>query len=261
MNPQPTEQHLPLVKSLQHNSNTMASTNGTTAPTDIFVPDQLFHTLLTVVDFSHDPSGATRTPFVLKSHGTLDAAKAFARQSLETLGFAPDDFELYRVREPHESPSTSRPWTHGDGVLVFARAFDGKEFIVGIDTAPNNESLAASTSDGELRLPEGARFLHYVLQSTIDYNADRSGAAQTTEILGAYVHRADAWKAAHLCLDPSAQYAEFDRRGDAQFIEQWPYGEDVAVRAVSETGQNYFVAVKRPPEQRHELKPHNLKKK
>ncbi|EGR52013.1 uncharacterized protein TRIREDRAFT_44967 [Trichoderma reesei QM6a] len=244
----------------------MASTNGTAAPTDIFVPDQLFHTLLTVVDFSHDSSGATRTPFVLKSHGTLDAAKAFARQSLETLGFAPEDFELYRVREPQDSSSSSsstsssRPWTHGDGVLVFARAFDGKEFIVGIDTAPNNESLAASSSDGELRLPEGARFLHYVLQITIDYNADRSGAAQTTEIQGAYIHRADAWKAAHLCLDP-AQYAEFDRRGDAQFIEEWPYGEDVAVHAVSETGQNSFVAVKRPPEQRHELKPHNLKKK
>ncbi|PTB70812.1 hypothetical protein BBK36DRAFT_1175654 [Trichoderma citrinoviride] len=234
----------------------MAGHEFSHSSSDVFVPDQLFHTLLTVVDFSHDPSGATRTPFVLKSHGTLEAAKTFARQSLETLGFAPEDFQLYRVREAQDSS----PWTHGDGVLISARAFDGKEFVVGIDTAPNNESLAASSSDGELRLPEGARFLHYVLQITIDYNADRSGAAQTTEIQGAYVHRADAWKAAHLCLDP-AQYAEFDRRGDAQFIEQWPFGEDVAVHAVSETGQNYFVAVKRPPEQRHELKPHGLRKK
>ncbi|KAL7804654.1 hypothetical protein V8C44DRAFT_342909 [Trichoderma aethiopicum] len=231
-------------------------TNGTNGTADIFVPDQLFHTLLTVVDLPHDPSGATRTPFVLKSHGTLAAAKAFARQSLETLGFAPEDFQFYNIRQD----SSSQSWTHGDGVLVFARSFDNKEFTVGIETTPNNESLPASPSDGELRLPEGARFLHYVLQIIVDYNADRSGAAQATEIQGAYVHRADAWKAAHLCLDP-AGYAEFDRRGDAQFVEQWPFGEDVAVHAVAETGQNCFVAVKRPPEQRHDLKPHSLKRK
>ncbi|KAL6881290.1 hypothetical protein J3F83DRAFT_721722 [Trichoderma novae-zelandiae] len=230
----------------------MASTNGSSES----VPEQLFHTVLTVIDYSHDSSGADRTAFVLKTHGTLDAAKKFASQSLETLGFAPEDFQLYRVRT-REDPS-SRPWAHGDGVLVFARAFDGKEFLVGIDTAPNNESLAAAP-DGELRLPEGARFLHYVLQIAVDYNADRSGGSQTTEIQGSYVHRADAWKAAHLCLDPT-QFAEFDRRGDAQFIEQWPFGEDVAVHAVSDTGQNYFVAVKTPPEQRHDLKPHSLKK-
>ncbi|KAL6884152.1 hypothetical protein HDV57DRAFT_447000 [Trichoderma longibrachiatum] len=236
----------------------MASTNGSSSTADVSVPDQLFHTLLTVAD----PSGATRTPFVLKSHGTLAAAKAFARQSLETLGFAPElDFELYRVRGPQDPPpSGSQPWTHGDGVLVFARSFDGKEFVVGIETTPNNESLPASPADGELRLPDGARLLHYVVQIIVDYNTDRSGAAQTTEILGAYVHRANAWKAAHTCLDP-AEYAEFDRRGDGEFVEEWPFGDDVAVHAVSENGQNCWVAVKMPPEQKHDLKPHNLKRK
>ncbi|TFB03499.1 hypothetical protein CCMA1212_004374 [Trichoderma ghanense] len=237
----------------------MTSTNGgTTSSADFFVPDVLFHTLLTVVDFTHDPTGATRTPFVLKSHGTLDAAKAFTRQALESLGFTPElDFPQYRVRD---TTNTTQDWPHGDGVFAFARSFDDKEFIVGIDTATNNESLPASSADGELRLPDGARFLHYVVQITIDYNIDRSGAAQTTDILGSYVHRADAWKAAHLCLDPEL-YTEFDRRGDPQFVEDWPFGDDVAVHAVSENGQNCYVAVKTPPEQRHELKPHTLKKK
>ncbi|KAL7937846.1 hypothetical protein V8C35DRAFT_290082 [Trichoderma chlorosporum] len=225
----------------------MASTNG---PTN-FVPDQLFHTVLTIIDYSHDPSGANRTLFVLKTHGTLTAAKKYASHALEAVNFTAEDFEVYRIR-PEEDPS--RAWSHGDGVLVFARAFDGQEFLVGIDTTPNNESLAA-TSDGELKLPEGAKFLHYVLQITVDYNADRSGSLQSTEIEGTYVHRADAWTAAHLSLDPT-EFAEFDRRGEAQFVEQWPFGEDVAVHAVSETGQNYFIAVKRPPEQKHEVKSH-----
>ncbi|QYS93726.1 hypothetical protein H0G86_001096 [Trichoderma simmonsii] len=229
----------------------MATTNG---PSKL-VPEQLFHTVLTVIDYSHDASGANRTLFVLKTHGTLAAAKKYASHALEAVNFTAEDFEVYRVRAD-EDPS--KPWTHGDGVLVFARSFDGHEFLVGIDTTPNNEGLTA-TSDGEIVLPEGAKFLHYLLQITVDYNADRSGSSQTTEIEGTYVHRADAWTAAHVSLDPT-EFAEFDRRGDAQFVEEWPFGEDVAVHAVSETGQNYFIAVKRPPEQKHEVKPHSLKK-
>ncbi|KAL7915890.1 hypothetical protein GGI35DRAFT_10004 [Trichoderma velutinum] len=225
----------------------MATTNGPSK----FVPEQLFHTVLTVID----ASGANHTLFVLKTHGTLDAAKKYASHALEAVNFTAEDFGVYRIRADEDS---TKPWTHGDGVLVFARSFDGQEFLVGIDTTPNNESLTA-TSDGEIKLPEGAKFLHYLLQITVDYNADRSGSSQTTEIEGTYIHRADAWTAAHVSLDPT-EYAEFDRRGDAQFIEEWPFGEDVAVHAVSETGQNYFIAVKRPPEQKHEVKPHSLKK-
>ncbi|KAL7784838.1 hypothetical protein V8C37DRAFT_395275 [Trichoderma ceciliae] len=231
----------------------MASANSKSSEC---VPEELFHTVLTVIDYSHDPSGANRTAFVLKSHGTLDAAKKFAIHSLESVNFTSNDFQQYHVRN---AKGASECWSHGDGVLLFARSFDGQEFLVGIDTTPNNESLAA-TPDGELRLPDGTKFLHYVLQITVDYNADRSGGLQVMEIEGTYVHRANAWTAAHKCLDPT-EYAEYDSRGDSQFIEEWPFGEDVAVHAVSETGQNYFIAVKRPPEQKHELKPHKLKKK
>ncbi|PTB45635.1 uncharacterized protein TrAFT101_001069 [Trichoderma asperellum] len=230
----------------------MASVNGASSN---FVPEQLFHTVLQVIDYSHDASGANRTTFVLKTHGTLEAAKKFAVHSLESINFTSSDFQQYQIRGDR-APSES--WSHGDGVLLFARAFDGQEFLVGIDTTPNNEGVAANP-DGDLVLPEGAKFLHYVLQISVDYNADRSGSLQTTEILGVYVHRADAWTAAYKCLDPT-QYAEYDRRGDSQFIGEWPFGEDIAVHAVSETGQNYFIAVKNPPEKKHELKHHNLKK-
>ncbi|KAK1252957.1 hypothetical protein MKX08_004144 [Trichoderma sp. CBMAI-0020] len=230
----------------------MASTNGASVN---FVPEQLFHTILTIIDYSQDPSGANRTAFVLKTHGTLEAAKKYAAHSLESLNFSPDDFQQYHIRG---SRGANESWSHGDGVLLFARAFDGQEFLVGIDTTPNNEALIA-TPDGDIVLPEGAKFLHYVLQISVDYNADRSGSLQTTEILGVYIHRADAWTAAHKCLDP-AEYAEYDRRGESQFIGEWPFGEDIAVHVVSETGQNHFIAVKKPPEQKHEIKHQNLKK-
>ncbi|KIE01958.1 hypothetical protein MAJ_02180, partial [Metarhizium majus ARSEF 297] len=227
-------------------------------PAPYQVPELLFHTILTVIDYSHDASGASRTIFVLGTHGTLEAAKAFAAQSLETLNFKPDDFQKYNVRSSSEE-APGKPWIHGDGVLAFARSFDGQELRVSIDTTPNNESLYASTEDGKMRLPEGAQFLHYVVQTMVDYNVDRSGSLQRTEIQGVYVHRADAWTAAHKCLDRSG-YAEYDCRGDAEFVEQWPFGENVAVHAVSETGQNYLVAVNTPPQHKQDIKRHGRKK-
>ncbi|KHN95358.1 uncharacterized protein MAM_06862 [Metarhizium album ARSEF 1941] len=230
----------------------------TTKSASYQVPELLFHTILTVIDYSHDASGASRTTFVLGTHGTLEAAKAFAVQSLESVNFKPDDFQKYHVKHL-EQETPGKTWIHGDGVLVFARSFDGQEFRVSIDTTPNNESLHANTQDGEMRLPEGAKFLHYVVQTIIDYNVDRSGSLQTTEIQGVYVHRADAWTAAHKCLAPD-EFAEYDCRGDTEFVEAWPFGDNVAVHAVSETGQNYLIAVNTPPQHRHDIKRHGRKK-
>ncbi|KAL7899458.1 hypothetical protein HDV63DRAFT_403497 [Trichoderma sp. SZMC 28014] len=156
----------------------MASINGASSS---FVPEQLFHTILTVIDYSHDPSGANRTLLILKTHGTLEAeaAKKYATHSLESLNFAPSDFQQHHIRGTR---GASESWSHGDGVLLFARAFDGQEFLVGIDTTPNNEALIA-IPDGDFVLPEGAKFLHYILQISVDYNADRSGGLQTLSIL------------------------------------------------------------------------------
>lgn len=57
------------------------------------IPEVLYHTILTVIDYPHDASGASRTVFVLETHGTLEAAKAYAVQSLEKLNFKSDDFQ------------------------------------------------------------------------------------------------------------------------------------------------------------------------
>ncbi|OAA49398.1 hypothetical protein NOR_01321 [Metarhizium rileyi] len=223
------------------------------------VSELLFHTILTVIDYSHDASGASRTTFVLGTHGTLEAAKAYAVRALEQLNFNPDDdFQKYNVRHLN-GDTPGKTWIHGDGVLAFARSLDGQEFRVSIDTTQNNESLRSSTQDGAMILPEGAKFLHYVVQTMVDYNVDRSGSLQMTEIQGVYLHRADAWTAAHKCLDPDS-YAEYDCRGDTEFADQWPFGENVAVHAISDTGQNFLVAVNTPPQHKHDIKKHGLKK-
>ncbi|KAM5350318.1 hypothetical protein ACJ41O_006823 [Fusarium nematophilum] len=210
----------------------------TLAMTTNAVPELLHHTTLTVIDYHEDPSGATRSVYVLGTHGTLEAAKAFATSALQGLKYEPNDFAEYAVR-------STEPWKHGDGVLVFARAPAGQVFFIGINTTPNNESLPASP-DGAVVLPQGADLLHYVLQTTIDYNQDRTGSVQSMEIEGSYVHRDDALAAARRCLDPE-QFVEYDVRESEEMAGQWPFGEDVVVHAVAETGQNFVVAVRTVP--------------
>ncbi|KAH7126445.1 hypothetical protein B0J13DRAFT_530988 [Dactylonectria estremocensis] len=202
------------------------------------VPELLHHTTLTVIDYHEDPSGATRSVYVLGTHSTLEASKVFATSALQGLKYEPSDFAEYTVR-------SAGPWTHGDGVLVFARAPAGQVFLIGIDTTPNNEALPASP-DGAVVLPQGADLLHYVLQTTIDYNQDRTGSVQATEIEGSYVLRADAWAAARKCLDPE-QFVKYDMLESDEMAGQWPFGDDVVVHAVAETGQNFVVAVRTVP--------------
>lgn len=199
--------------------------------------DLLFHTTLTVIDFHEDPSGAKHSVYVLATHAKIEAAKAFAAKALHQLNYEPGDFEEYAAR------SSTEEWKYGDGVLVYARAPAGQVFQVGIKTTPNNESLL-SNPDGTIVLPKGAELLHYVVQTTIDYNKDRTGCEQEAEIEGSYSLRADALAAAKKCLEP-ADYAEYDVR--EEMAGEWPYGEDVIVHAVSETGQNYTVAVTTVP--------------
>ncbi|KAK4034950.1 hypothetical protein C8A01DRAFT_18318 [Parachaetomium inaequale] len=204
------------------------------------IPEQLFHTTLTVVDFHHDTSGSTREVHVLGTHTTLPAAKTFALAALEMLGYQPDDFGEYATR----ADTAPEEWTHGDGVMVYAKAPRGHEFLVGLDTKPNTESLPAGSKD-TLQLPEGHDCLHYVLQNRTDYNQDKSGAFQTTEILGCYARRENALAAAKETLrEGRDEYAQYDERDDAESEAEWPFGEEVVVHAVAQTGENYTVAVK-----------------
>ncbi|KAH7180261.1 hypothetical protein DER46DRAFT_491337 [Fusarium sp. MPI-SDFR-AT-0072] len=147
------------------------------------VPELLYHTVLTVIDYQKEPSEATRSVYVLGTHSALEAAKAFAISALQVLNYQPEDFIEFAVR-------SSEPWEHDDCLHVFARTPAGQVFLIGIDTTLNIESLLASP-DGVVVLPNGSNRLHYVLQ-TIDNSL---GYRQSTKIQGIYVHRADAWAA------------------------------------------------------------------
>jgi hypothetical protein len=234
----------------------MDSKSGTSQE---IIPELLHHTVLTVVDYSHNASGASRTVFILATHGTHEGAQAYAAQSLEQLNFKADDFQKYEVRGLGSNRSGTS-WVYGDGVMVFARSLDGQEFRVSTCATQNNESLRANAEDGKMILPEGAQFLHYVIQTILDYDTDRSGGRQQTEIIGVYLHRADAWAAAHMSLKPE-DFVEYDRRGDAEFVEQWPFGENVAVHAIGEWGLNSLVAVTTPPQHKQDIKKHGLRRR
>ncbi|KAJ9130307.1 hypothetical protein NKR19_g9944 [Coniochaeta hoffmannii] len=207
------------------------------------VPELLYHTLLTVIDFHDDTSGYTRSTYPLGTHTSLSAAKAFAAHALEKLNYQPDDFLEYAVRTP-QTPEDA--WTHGDGTVVYAKAPAGHEFLVRLDTTVNNENLPAGGPDETPRLPSASDHLHYVIQTRIDYDQDRSGSMQHTEIEGVYVHRADALKAAKDMLGDRQEFAQYDENTNGEKGE-WPFGEDVVVHAVAQTGQNYTIAVRTVP--------------
>ncbi|KAK4245978.1 hypothetical protein C7999DRAFT_33608 [Corynascus novoguineensis] len=208
------------------------------------IPRQLFHTTLTVIDFHHKTSCTTKDVYVLGTHTTLPAAESFALGALELLGYQAGDFDEYatRVDTPVEK------WKHGHDVLVCARgAPEGREFLIGVVAKPNTESLP----EGEghtLKLPEGGEHLYYVLKSTIDFNQDKSDSFQTSEILGCYERREDALVAAKKALQRSrGEYAQYDERDEDGQDGAWPFGDEVVVHAVTQTGQDRTVAVKTFP--------------
>ncbi|KAJ0131667.1 Uncharacterized protein HZ326_25232 [Fusarium oxysporum f. sp. albedinis] len=176
------------------------------------VPELLYHTVLTVIDYHKEPSGATRSVYVLGTHSALGAAKAFATSALQGLNYQPEDFTEFTVR-------SSEPWEHDDCLLVFARTPAGQIFLIGIDTTLNIESLLASP-DGAVVLPNGSNRLHYVLQ-TIDNSLYRMGYGQSTKIQGIYC----------------------DMCGSKEIADKWPFEEDMVVHAITETRQNCVEAV------------------
>ncbi|KAL2108482.1 hypothetical protein VUR80DRAFT_3759 [Thermomyces stellatus] len=215
------------------------------------IPDTLFHTLLTVIDYHTDPSGGTRSTWVLGTHTSLEAAKAFAKNSLASLGYNRDDFKTYEeapsagAPTPEITATKTKEWTHGDGYIVWAQAPAGQVFQVNIDAKVNNENLPAS-EDGTPVLPQGADHLHYVMQTRIDYNKDRNGAEQETGVGGTYVKRADAMIAAKGLL-LKGDFDEYVEREETDEQGKWEFGEDVVVHAVKGNGENFDVSVRTVP--------------
>ncbi|KAH8796055.1 hypothetical protein F5882DRAFT_396504 [Hyaloscypha sp. PMI_1271] len=211
--------------------------NGANGVTE--APEYLFHVKRTITDFAEDKSGATRITDILGTFTSLAAAKNAARGALAAEGYIKDDFEVLEQKDEADSDE----WKHGDGCLVFAKAPRGQEFDVRIDTKPNVLKLKGNAS-GEV---DG--FLHYVLQTTIDYNNDRIGGIQHTEVEGTYPTREAAFIAAHTALlddeVTKESFAEYDEK--EQFEGEWPYGDEVLVRAVGQTGENFYISVKAQP--------------
>ncbi|PVH76143.1 hypothetical protein DL98DRAFT_465507 [Cadophora sp. DSE1049] len=197
--------------------------------------DLLYHVKRTIIRYDEDPSGATRDVDILGTFTDLAAAKAAANAGL-SVSYLKTDFDVYEQK----SETPAEEWKRGDGVMVFAKAPAGQQFEVGLDTEVNATGFKGN-EQGEV---EG--FLHYVLQTTINYNIDRTGSSQLTQVEGTFPTRALAFAAAlTTLLDDEVtreSFAEYDVKDD--FVGDWPYGDECLVHAVGMTGENFVVRVK-----------------
>jgi len=213
-----------------------AASNGVFSGTEAASESLLYHVKCEIIDYHNDQSGLTRTTNIYGTYTSLPLAKAAARTCLKTASYLPSDFSIYAEKSHPET------WEYEEDVLVYAKAPAGQEFRVRVDVSPNEAGLKANER-GEV---EG--HLHYVLQTRIDYNSDRTGGNQRTDIEGVYLGREEAEKAAYnVLLDKDEgvtkeSFAEFDRLDEQ--AGDWPYGDDVLVHAVGRNGENFKVEVK-----------------
>jgi hypothetical protein len=189
-----------------------------------------------------DHKDPNRNEFKVAIKGTytdLRAAKSAAQRVLPDEGYARDDFSEYDV---NDGSGAGKPWAYGDGVMVRAVAGPGAEtFVVELETVPNAiGARPASGGDGRVR---GKLF--HVLQTDVDYNADRSGDARSTHVEGSFRAREEARaRALTALLDGGAlqkgDFAEYDVYDDGT---ESPFGADVLVHAANDNGHNFLVSV------------------
>ncbi|KAF2471025.1 uncharacterized protein BDR25DRAFT_303577 [Lindgomyces ingoldianus] len=193
--------------------------------------DMLYHIKRTLVDIKNDATGALQKVDIRGTYTDLSKAKAAAKNALLEEGYEKEWFTVYDVRQAPED------WKHGDGVFVFAKAPEGEMFKVALETTPNNLNLTGK--DGKVE-----EQLFHVLQTTIHYNTDRSGASRDTSLEGTFTDMEEAKAKALSCLldedvskDSFAEFDEFTGQTD------WAFGEDVMVHAVGVGGENYLVSI------------------
>jgi len=231
-----TKRKIPKIPSISAQKTTKMTTNCT----DTSLEDVLYHVLVEIIDYHKDQSGATRTIEVLKTYTSLPAAKAAAHACLTTLGYLPSDFDEYAEK----SDADAETWAYGDGCLVYTKAPAGQVFYVRLDTTPPPQGMELKVDqDGTVEGP-----LYYVLQTNIDYNADRVGGKESTSVEAVFGSRHEACDMAYrVLLDPGEgitkeSFAEYDEFEEER--EEWPWGGEVLVHAVGENGENFLVSVK-----------------
>jgi hypothetical protein len=204
----------------------------TKAINTITMDDMLYHVKRTIVDFKNDATGALQKVDIRGTYTDLTNAKAAAKNALFDEGYEKDWFTIFDTHD------TTEGWKHGDGTFVFAQTIDGETFTVALETTPNTLGLKGNP-DGKVEDK-----LFHILQTTIHYNIDRSGASRDTSLEGTYKTFEDAKNMALTCLigddvkkDSFVEFDEFSGQ------EDWAYGENVMVHAVGIGGENYLVAV------------------
>lgn len=239
---------------MDQSQGTALEPNRITVPAELSdpkIPIYLFHTTLTVIDYANSSEDGGKSVYPLGTHADLNTATVFASLALQRLGYDRANFEAYEDYSGmthHDANGCAAAWSDDNSIVVHARRPSKHDFLVGISTTLNNEHLPTKKDNPfELQLPQGSDQLYYLLQTTVDYNVDRSGAVQGVEIEGVYVYYADAIEAAKGCLIgvkiKREDFIEYDERDSEEFKDEWPFGEDVVVHAVTQTGQNFKVAL------------------
>jgi hypothetical protein len=195
-------------------------------------PENLYIVKRTVIDYPKDPSGATQDIRIYGTYTDLHTAKESARWAMVDEGYEMDWFPTF---EYHDEESG---WKRGDSVMVFAVGLDGAEFAVSVETEPNALSLKGN-NQGHVE-----KELFHVVQTTIYYDKDPSGASRKTNILSTWESCEAAKLAAVKVLlnadvskDSFVKYHESTGNGD------WKYGDGVLVHAVRANGDNILVSV------------------
>lgn len=213
--------------------------------------DCLYHIKATLVDYHHDPSGSIQKAAIIHTYSDLITAKGAAKQALPKLGLDMELFESIETRD--NQTTTTEEWRYGDG--VFIKALTQSEELVTVEIETMADTLGAlSTSESNSEEGDDGddekdrnQTLFYVLQRTIHYDQDRSGARQTVSIEGVFRNRQEAVEAAKKTLVdediPVSEYEEYDVCGGEGKELDWSYGENVVVHAVGKTGQNFEVSV------------------
>lgn len=194
--------------------------------------ENFYHIMGTMIDYHRDPTGALQNRRICGTYTDLNSAKAAASHALLDQGYEEAWFTNFDVK------TRQQDWAHGDGTIVYARAPAGEVFTVTIQTAPNSFAFAGDAENkvtGEL---------YHVLQTTIHYDKDRSGAVQDAEILGSFETYPAAKQMALTCLlDEDVTKESFAEYDENVGQDDWPFDSDVMVHAVGETGENVVIAV------------------